>query len=88
MGSSKVMLPRGSSYRGGGSTAAIFTIHRILLHRVSAEAMVCGLGGGGFGSCLPHFRAQAGCGSPSKPVVGSYSSLLEIGCGHMSCFGQ
>lgn len=63
MGSSKVMLPRGSSYRGGGSTAAIFTIHRILLHRVSAEAMVCGLGGGGSGSCLPHFRAQAGCGS-------------------------
>lgn len=63
MGSSKVMLPKGSSYRGGGSTAAIFTIHYLLLHRVSAEAMVCGLGDGGSGSRLPHSRAQAGCGS-------------------------
>ena len=28
------------------------------------------------------------CGSLPKPVVGSYSFLLEVGCGHMSCFGQ
>lgn len=63
MGSCKVTLPRGSPYRSGRSTAAIFTIYYILLHRVSAEAMVWGMGGGGSGSCLPHSRAQAGCGS-------------------------